>query len=83
MIVPSTLSYVVTGMRIALGVSFASIIVAEMVSADTGLGYLLSYARVISATDLQFVAILCLGTLGWGADKILQLLVKFTLRRYA
>ena len=81
-IVPSTLPYILTGMRIAMGVSFASIIVAEMVSADTGLGYLLSYARVISATDLQLVAIFCLGTLGWGTDKILQLLTRLALRRY-
>jgi NitT/TauT family transport system permease protein len=82
MIVPSVVPYILTGMRIALGVSFASIIVAEMVSANTGLGYLLSYARVISATDLQIVAILCIGTLGWVTDKILQLLVRLARRRY-
>lgn len=82
MIVPSVVPYILTGMRIALGVSFASIIVAEMVSANTGLGYLLSYARVISATDLQIVAILCIGTLGWVTDRTLQLLVRLARRRY-
>jgi NitT/TauT family transport system permease protein len=81
-IFPSALPYVVIGMRIAMGVSFASIIVAEMVSADTGLGFLLSYARVISATDLQFVTILCLGVLGWGTDKIFQLFIGVALKRF-
>ena len=37
-VVPSTLPYIITGMRIAMGVSFATIVVAEMVSADKGTG---------------------------------------------
>jgi NitT/TauT family transport system permease protein len=80
-VVPSALPYVLTGMRIAMGISFASIIVAEMVSADLGLGFLLSYAQVISATDLQFVAIACLGVMGWGTDKIFQILTRAALGR--
>jgi len=81
-VLPSTLPYVLTGMRIAMGVSFASIIVAEMVSADAGLGYLLSYSMVISATDLQFVTILCLGVLGFATDKAFQLLARAAFGRY-
>ncbi len=80
---PSTLPYIIVGMRIAMGVSFAAIIVAEMVSADTGLGYLLSYARVVSATDLQFITIACLGALGWATDKVFQIVSNALLRRYA
>ena len=82
-VVPSTLPYIITGMRIAMGVSFATIVVAEMVSADKGLGYLLSYAMVISATDLQFVTIACLGALGWSADRLFQVLARSVFRRYA
>jgi len=81
-VVPSTLPYMLTGMRIAMGVSFASIIVAEMVSADTGLGYLLSYSMVISATDMQFVTILCLGVLGWITDKTFQMLARAAFGRF-
>jgi len=82
-VVPSTLSYMLTGMRIAMGVSFASIIVAEMVSADAGLGFLLSYSMVISATDLQFVTIICLGVLGFVTDKVFQWLAHAALGRFA
>jgi ABC-type nitrate/sulfonate/bicarbonate transport system permease component len=82
-VVPSALPYMITGMRIAMGVSFASIIVAEMVSADRGLGYLMSYAMVISATDLQFVTIACLGVLGWGTDKSFQILTRLALGRFS
>ena len=81
-ILPSALPYILTGMRIAMGVSFASIIVAEMVSADRGLGYLLSYSMVISATDLQFVTIICLGVLGWATDKLFQGLATRAFRRF-
>jgi NitT/TauT family transport system permease protein len=81
-VLPSALPYMLTGMRIAMGVSFASIIVAEMVSADAGLGYLLSYSMVISATDLQFVTIVCLGVLGFATDKTFQLLARAAFGRY-
>lgn len=81
-VVPSTLPYMLTGMRIAMGVSFASIIVAEMVSADAGLGYLLSYSMVISATDLLFVTIICLGVLGFLTDKVFQLLARVAFGRF-
>ena len=81
-VVPSALPYMLTGMRIAMGVSFASIIVAEMVSADAGLGYLLSYSMVISATDLQFVTIICLGVLGFVTDKAFQLLAHVAFARF-
>ncbi len=82
-VLPSTVPYMITGMRIAMGVSFASIVVAEMVSADRGLGYLLSYAMVISATDLQFVTITCLGVLGWGMDKMFAGLMRLALGRFS
>ena len=39
--------------------------------------------KVISATDLQFVTIACLGALGWGADKLFQLLARSVFRCYA
>lgn len=81
-VVPSALPYMLTGMRIAMGVSFASIIVAEMVSADAGLGYLLSYSMTISATDMQFVTILCLGVLGFVTDKVFQLLARAAFGRF-
>lgn len=81
-VVPSALPYMLTGMRIAMGVSFASIIVAEMVSADAGLGYLLSYSMVISATDLQFATILCLGALGFLTDKLFQFLTSSAVGRF-
>ncbi|HEY1719794.1 MAG TPA: ABC transporter permease [Magnetospirillaceae bacterium] len=81
-VVPSTIPYILTGMRIAMGVSFASIVVAEMTSADRGLGYLLGYAQVISATDLQFVAIVCLGAMGWAVDKTFQLLARLAFRQF-
>ena len=53
-----------------------------MVSADAGLGYLLSYSMVISATDLLFVTIICLGVLGFLTDKVFQLLARVAFGRF-
>jgi NitT/TauT family transport system permease protein len=68
--VPSALPWILTGMRVAMGISFASIIVGEMLAANSGLGYLLVTSRTFGAIDVQFVAIFCLGALGFAADKL-------------
>jgi ABC-type nitrate/sulfonate/bicarbonate transport system permease component len=40
-VVPSAVPYIVTGMRVAMASSFMSIIPAEILAADSGIGYLL------------------------------------------
>ena len=38
---PATLPFILTGMRLAMGNSFATVVAAEMIAADSGLGYLI------------------------------------------
>src|SRR5579862_2707258 len=40
-ILPSTIPYIVSGMRTALGFAFMAIVAAELISADRGVGYLI------------------------------------------
>ena len=40
-VIPSAVPYIVTGMRVAMASSFMSIIPAEILAADSGIGYLL------------------------------------------
>jgi NitT/TauT family transport system permease protein len=42
---PATLPFILTGMRLAMGNSFATVVAAEMIAADSGLGYLIFNSR--------------------------------------
>ncbi len=44
-LVPSALPYVLNGMKVCLGLTFSALIVAEMMGASTGLGYIIVNAR--------------------------------------
>jgi ABC-type nitrate/sulfonate/bicarbonate transport system permease component len=72
---PATLPFILTGMRLAMGNSFATVVAAEMIAADTGLGYLIFNSRLWMATDRIFIGIVCLGTLGLITDRFFRYLI--------
>jgi NitT/TauT family transport system permease protein len=74
-IVPSTVHYSLTGMRLAMGIAFMTVVAAEMLGADSGLGYLILSSRLWMATDRIFVGIIVLGLLGLVTDRLFSLLI--------
>jgi NitT/TauT family transport system permease protein len=74
-ILPATVPFILTGMRLAMGNSFATVVSAELIAADQGLGYLISNSRIFLQTDAIFLAILVLGILGFVADRFFRLAV--------
>lgn len=44
-LIPSTLPFILNGMKVCLGLTFSALIVAEMMGASTGLGYIIVNAR--------------------------------------
>jgi ABC-type nitrate/sulfonate/bicarbonate transport system permease component len=81
-VVPSAAPYIVTGMRIAMASSFMSIIPAEILAADSGIGYLLQKSSMLLQTNRIFVALLTICILGFVVDRIFRLLVDRTMARY-
>jgi ABC-type nitrate/sulfonate/bicarbonate transport system permease component len=81
-IVPSTVPYMVTGARLAMGNSFLTIVSAEIVAAQEGLGALIWNARNYSRTEWVFVGIITLGLLGFVFDRILRIGARTLLKRY-
>lgn len=73
--VPSTVPFVLNGMRIAMGAAFAVIIAAELLSSEAGLGYLLESSRIFLKTDRVFVAVILLGILGFSTDRLFRFLI--------
>lgn len=81
-VIPSAVPYIVTGMRIAMASSFMSIIPAEILAANSGIGYLLQKSSMLLQTDRIFVALLTICLLGFVVDRIFRLIVARTLTRY-
>ena len=54
---PSALPEILTGIRIALGVGWGTLVAAELIAATRGIGYLIMSASQFLATDVVFVGI--------------------------
>jgi NitT/TauT family transport system permease protein/taurine transport system permease protein len=81
-VIPSAVPYIVTGMRVAMASSFMSIIPAEILAADSGIGYLLQKSSLLLQTNRIFVALLTICVLGFVVDRLFRLLVDRVLARY-
>jgi ABC-type nitrate/sulfonate/bicarbonate transport system permease component len=81
-IIPSSVPYIVTGMRVAMASSFMSIIPAEILAADSGIGYLLQKSSMLLQTNRIFVALLTICILGFLVDRMFRFFVDKVLARY-
>jgi ABC-type nitrate/sulfonate/bicarbonate transport system permease component len=70
-VVPSALPQIFNGLRIGLGLSFVVMVVSELITARSGLGYMIGMAEYNSRFDLMFVAIITIGIIGFSADRLL------------
>ena len=67
-ILPSVAPAIFTGFRVAIGVSWMSIVAAELIAAPSGLGYMIMYYREILRTDAIIVGMLTIGVIGLAMD---------------
>jgi NitT/TauT family transport system permease protein len=70
-VLPSSLPALFTGLRIALGVSWTAVIVAEMVAVKSGLGYVLWDAYYVGRMDVVIADMVSIGLAGFISDQIL------------
>jgi ABC-type nitrate/sulfonate/bicarbonate transport system permease component len=78
-ILPAALPALFTGFRLALGVSWMSIVGAELIAASDGLGYMINYYREMLRPDLIIVGMLVIGGIGFAMDRGLILLEQWLL----
>ncbi len=81
-VLPSSVPFIVGGLRTAVAASFMSIIPAELLAAQSGLGYLLSQATITMDTPRVFVILTVFGLLGFLTDWVFRLVTSLALRRY-
>ncbi len=64
-VVPGALPYIFTGLQISIGVAWFSLVAAEMVSGDLGLGYLIVDSYMNNVTVPMVIGMITLGFVGW------------------
>jgi len=79
---PHALPYAITGIRIALGNAFMTVVTAEMLGSKVGLGALITNGMTTLSLPKVFVAILVLGVLGLIADRLFVWATNRFLRRF-
>lgn len=71
-LIPATLPYIFTGLRIAVGLSWLAVVAAEMLLSDDGLGFFIVNAYNNSDISEIILAIIYLGIVGLILDKIMS-----------
>ena len=73
-VLPGALPSIFVGLRYALGIMWLTLIVAETISASSGLGYMAMQAREFMLVDVVVLAIVIYAGLGKAADAVTRLL---------
>jgi len=70
----AALPQIVTGIRIGLGVGWMALVAAELVGANSGLGFLINDARTLLRTDVVIVGMITIGLVGLALDLMIRAL---------
>ncbi len=78
-VLPNALPEILTGLRIALGGGWSTLVAAELIAADRGLGFMVQSAAQFLATDTVLVGILLIAIVAL----VLELGLRWLQRRFA
>lgn len=73
---PFSIPYLITGLRLALGAAWRTVVAAEIVAYSSGIGYRINDARMLMEPATVIVGILTIGAVGSLMDKVLVWLEK-------
>jgi NitT/TauT family transport system permease protein len=71
-VVPGALPFVFTGLQIAMGVAWFSLVGGELIAGRSGLGYLIFDAYTNVALPNIFIGMITLGALGYVSSAIIR-----------
>jgi NitT/TauT family transport system permease protein len=71
-IVPLTVPHLLTALRVALGVAWATLVASELIAAQQGLGSLIQNAASFFQLDIIYVGIICIGFIALAMDVVLR-----------
>lgn len=71
-VLPSTLPAILTGIRIALGAGWSTLVAAELVAASRGLGFMIQSAAQFLVTDVVLMGILVIAAVAFALEALLR-----------
>lgn len=71
-VLPSALPEILTGIRIALGVGWSTLVAAELIASTRGIGFMIMSAAQFLATDVVFVGIGIIAALAFGFTLLMR-----------
>ena len=72
----AALPEILTGMRIGIGFGWTTLVAAEMVAAQTGLGHMVLDAAEFLVTEVVFMGIIVIGAIAYIFDLMMRLVEK-------
>jgi NitT/TauT family transport system permease protein len=75
-VVPLAVPHILTALRVALGVAWATLVASELIAAQRGLGALIQNAGSFFQLDIVYVGIICIGFAALLMDFLLRLLTR-------
>lgn len=72
-VIPASLPSIITGMRAGMGNAFMTAVAAELIGAESGVGYLIINAGIVGRTDIAIAGLFALGAMGFIADLAFRL----------
>jgi sulfonate transport system permease protein len=79
-ILPGAMSSILVGVRFSLGIMWLTLIVAETIAADSGIGYMATNAREFMQTDVVVLSIVIYALFGKLADIVAKALENYWLQ---
>lgn len=70
-VIPASTPFIMVGMRVGLGASWATVVAAELIAAQVGLGYRMQSAQLYYDLPTIFVGLITIGIFGLLMDRIL------------
>lgn len=75
-IIPNSLPDIFTGARVAMGVCWGTVVAAELVAAEKGVGKMIIAASKFQLTDIVIVGIIIIGIIGFGIEVLMRMIEK-------
>ncbi len=75
-VLPSSIPYILTSLRLALGVAWIVLVPAEFLGVSSGLGYIINDARDTMEYDRLMAVVIAIGILGYFLDGAILLIQK-------
>lgn len=73
LVIPAALPNILLGFRLSLSIAWLCLVTAELLGADTGVGYMIQDARSFMQTDVVFVGITIFALVGKLSDSIVKI----------